>query len=266
MQKENIKFQSSTVLEGMTSLRALFDGRDTAVNDRSIQTVLYDGAKRRSLYREIGYLRAMADKHNFLLQETSNEEIEKLALGTTHGGVIAVCGERTFSPLETVIADLPRHGFYAMIQGIEDPYNFGYALRSLYACGIDGLILSKRNWFSAAGVVARASAGASERLPVFIAEPDNAVSLFQDHGYAAVCADERTDNILQSTELKKPLLLIVGGERRGISRSVLDAADVIVKIPYAREFRASLSAASAATILAYEIMRQNGAERPSVSK
>ena len=257
MQKESIKFQSSTVLEGMTSLRALFDGRDAAINNRPIQTVFYDIAKRKTLYREIGYLRAMSEKHNFLLQEVSNEEIEKLALGTTHGGVIAVCGERSFPLLEATIDELPKHGFYAMIQGIEDPYNFGYALRSLYACGINGLILSERNWFSAAGVVARASAGASERLPVFVADPDNAVSLFQNHGYAVVCADERTNNILQSTELKKPLLLIVGGERRGISRSILDAADIIVKIPYAREFRASLSAASAATILAYEIMRQN---------
>lgn len=259
MQKESIKFQSSTILEGMTSLRALFDGRDTEINDRPIHTVFYDGAKRKSLFREIGYLRAMADKHGFVLQEASNEEIEKMALGTTHGGVIAVCGERTLLPLELTAKNLPQNGFYAMIQGIEDPYNFGYALRSLYACGIDGLILSERNWLSAAGVVARSSAGASERLPVFVAEPDNAVALFQRNGYAVVCADERTDNILQHTELKKPLLLIVGGERRGISRNILDAADIIVKIPYAREFRASLSAASAATILAYEVMRQNSA-------
>ena len=53
------------------------------------------------------------------------------------------------------------------------------------------------------------------------------------------------------------LLLVCGGEKRGISRRVLDTVDLRVKIPYGREFRASLSAASAVTMFAYEIMRQN---------
>ena len=72
-----------------------------------------------------------------------------------------------------------------------------------------------------------------------------------------MCADENTDNILGQCQLKLPLLLIVGGEKRGISRAILDKADVLVKIDYAREFRASLSAASATTMFAYEISRQN---------
>ena len=72
-----------------------------------------------------------------------------------------------------------------------------------------------------------------------------------------MCADERTDNILGKCELKKPILLIVGGEKRGISKNLLDKCDIRVKIDYSREFAASLSAASATTIFAYEIMRQN---------
>ena len=53
------------------------------------------------------------------------------------------------------------------------------------------------------------------------------------------------------------LLLVIGGEKRGISRGLLNSADEIVRIDYARPFRAALSAASAATILGYEVMRQN---------
>ena len=83
------------------------------------------------------------------------------------------------------------------------------------------------------------------------------IDAFKDHGYKIVCADERTDNILGECELKKPLILIVGGEKRGISRSILSKADTLIKIPYEREFKASLSAASATTMFAYEIMRQN---------
>ncbi len=257
MQKEKIKFRSSTILEGMTSLRALFAAHELGINDRPIEHIYFDITKKKNIYKELGYLRAMAEKYNFLLEGVSVDTIEEMALGTTHGGIIAKCGERTLPLLSKQAQNIEKHGFYAMIQGIEDPYNFGYALRSLYACGLDGVILSERNWFSAAGVVARASAGASELLPVYVAEPSMAVDFFHENGYSVVCADEQTDLLLHQAELKKPLLLVVGGERRGISRNILDRADCIVKIAYGRDFRASLSAASAATILGYEIFRQN---------
>ena len=92
---------------------------------------------------------------------------------------------------------------------------------------------------------------------IYKADPLVAAEIFKSKGYKIVCADERTDNILGTCELKKPLLLIVGGEKRGISRALIDNADILVKINYAREFKASLSAASATTMFAYEIMRQN---------
>ena len=144
-----------------------------------------------------------------------------------------------------------------MIQGIEDPYNFGYALRSLYAMGCSGIILAERNWMSASGVVARSSAGASEMFKIYRSDPLEAVKLFKKIGYKVVSADERCDNVLGKCDLKTPLLLIVGGEKRGISREILDECDLLVKINYGREFRASLSAASATTMFAYEIARQN---------
>ena len=110
---------------------------------------------------------------------------------------------------------------------------------------------------SAAGVVARSSAGASELLPLYTADALAAVDFFKAHDYRVVCADLRTELLLPDAPLQLPLLLIVGGEKRGISRALLDKCDFAVKIPYAREFNASLSAASAATMLASEIMRQN---------
>ena len=140
---------------------------------------------------------------------------------------------------------------------IEDPYNFGYALRSLYAAGVDGVILCPRNWMGAAGVVARSSAGASERLPMAVCEPETAVKLFHEHHYRVLCVGIRDSVSLYEADMSRPLLLVVGGEKRGISRAVLNAADTVVRIDYGREFRGSLSAASAATILGFEVLRQN---------
>ena len=259
MQKESIKFQDSLCFEGMTSIRAIIEGIDSGVNDREIESILFDKEKLAKNAKTIGYLRAVSEKYGYELNASTEDELEKLTLGNSHGGIVALCKERTIpyltpSDFENKIS---KNGFYAMIQGIEDPYNFGYALRSLYAVGCDGIILGERNWMSAAGVVCRSSAGASEMFQVYKCDEIEAAKLFKENGYNVVCADERTDNILGECALPCPILLIVGGEKRGISRALLDLADTLVKIPYGREFKASLSAASATTMFAYEIMRQN---------
>ena len=256
MQKEELKFVDSTIFEGMTSIRAILRGIDSGINDRKIEKILFDKERLKKISKEIGYLKAVSSKYGFEIIETTGGELEKITLGNSHGGLVAITGERTLPYLHEA-NDIEENGFYVMIEGIEDPYNFGYSLRSLYAMGCSGVVLTERNWMSAAGVVCRSSAGASEMFSVYKSTPTDCVSHFKSLGYSVVCADENTDNILGECELKLPLLLIVGGEKRGISKAVIDAADILVKIGYGREFRASLSAASATTMFCYEISRQN---------
>ena len=256
MQKEELKFQDSLVFEGMTSIRAIIRGIDAGINNRRISKILYDKDKIYKISKEIGYFRAVSNTYGFELVESNAEELEKITLGNSHGGIVAITEERVLPYLSDDSPILPC-GFYVMIEGIEDPYNFGYSLRSLYAMGCSGIILTERNWMSAAGVVARSSAGASEMFEIFRSNPGDCIDVFKKKGYQVICADENTDNLLGQCEMKYPLLLIVGGEKRGISRAVLDKADLLVKINYGREFRASLSAASATTMFAYEIARQN---------
>ena len=259
MQKEYLKFEDALCFEGMTSIRAIIEGINSGVNDRQISTILYDKDKSDKNAKTLGYLKAVSSKYNFNLEEADAKALEEIALGNSHGGIIAICKERSIPTLTEEIfnEEILKDGFYAMIQGIEDPYNFGYALRSLYAVGCNGIILGERNWMSAAGVVCRSSAGASEMFRVYKCDEIEAADLFKKNGYNIVCADERTDNVLGECPLHFPILLVVGGEKRGISRGLLDLADTLVKIPYGREFKASLSAASATTMFAYEIMRQN---------
>lgn len=256
MQKEETKFFDSNVFEGMTSIRAIIKSIDEGKCRRKIIRILYDKARIAKIAKEVGYFKAVSDKYGFELVETNADELEKLTLGTSHGGIVAITSEGKIPEL-TPDTSLPASGFFAMIQGIEDPYNFGYALRSLYALGTDGIILSRRNWMSAAGVVSRSSAGASELFDMYQGDAEEVVKIFKSKGYKIVCAEEKTDNVLGECALPLPILLVVGGEKRGISKSVLDMADTLVKIDYGRDFNASLSAASATTIFAYEIARQN---------
>ncbi len=253
VRKEESRFGDSVVFEGMTSISAVLAAEGS--NTRRILRVLYDKGKEESRARELTFLRREGEKRGFPVCAASADEIDALATGNSHGGILAECTDRS---LPALTADsLPDKGFVVLLEGIEDPYNFGYAVRTVYAAGADALLLSPRNWMSAAGVVCRSSAGASELLPCFVAEPEECVRCARERGYKIVCAGIRDSVSAFDADLTKPLLLIVGGEKRGISRAVLDQADTIVRLDYGRPFRGSLSAATAASVLAYEVLRQN---------
>lgn len=255
MQKEESRYADSTLMEGMISFRAVIRGLESGVSDRRIIRVLYDRSKERQLSGHLSYIRAMHYQYGFEIVPADACEIDALATGASHGGILTLCSERTIPHLTE--AAIENDGFYVMIEGIEDPYNFGYAMRSLYAAGVKGVILSPRNWMTAAGVVCRSSAGASEQVPLYIAESNEAADLFHRRGYRVLASDLDRSTPMWESDLTLPLLLIVGGERRGISRALLDKCDGIVRIDYGREFSAALSAASAATVLAFEVLRQN---------
>lgn len=242
-------------MEGMVSFRAVINGIQSGVSDRTILKVLVDETRAKKHAKELSYIKAMSFRHGFEIENVPSAAIDEMTVGSSHGGIVTVCGERSIPDLTA--EKINDNGFYIMLDGIEDPYNFGYALRSIYAAGADGVILAPRNWMSAAGVVCRASAGASEQMPMFVCDPLSAAGIFKSRGFKIVCAEMDDSVSMWEADLKKPVFVIIGGERRGVSSELLENADFRVRIDYGRDFPAALSAASAATVLAFEIQRQN---------
>lgn len=250
--KEN-ETKNTVLLEGMTSISALLDSSD--VNDRKILRIWIDQERAGKRAADIRFLEFKKAALGFEIQYTNAETIATLSTGLTHGGILAECGERTIPPLTA--GNIAPNGFYVYLEGMEDPYNFGGALRSLYAAGVDGVILPERNWMNVAGTVARASAGASERLPLFTADAKTTISCFRTAGYQILCAGIRNSVSIYESKFFYPVLLVIGGEKRGISHVFTENADHIVRVDYANAFRGSLSSASCAAVLAFELFRQN---------
>lgn len=245
----------TVIFEGMTSISALIETVSSGVSDRRILTIFFDEAQLYKKNREYRFLDFKSRELGFSLSVISSEDLSKMASGTTHGGILALATARSYPPLLDL--DLSDQGFWVMLDGIEDPYNFGYSLRALYASGATGLILPPRNWLSAAGTVARASAGISEKMTVRVCDPITAIERFRSAGYSICAAEIRDSESLYETDLKKPLLFVIGGEKRGISREVLSRCDRNVRIEYGREFRGSLSAAATCAVIGFEVMRFN---------
>ncbi len=248
---------SPDLFEGMTAISAVLDPAVRDFNDRRVLSVFVDKTRMDKKARELGFLRHRAEELGFEIQAVPPDDLDNLTSGKTHGGIVAVCSDRTIPRLTDSADQIRSNGFYVFLEGIEDPYNFGYTVRSLYAAGADGVILPPRNWMGVAGLVARSSAGTSEKMPLFIAEPTEVIPFFREKGYRAACAEIRDAVDLYDADLSLPILLVIGGEKRGISRAVLAEADLNVRIGYRGNFRGSLSSAASAAVIAFEVGRQN---------
>jgi len=241
----------SAILEGFVSVRAALKA-----GSRPIHAIL---VRRDKWDRGIAWLEHAARDSGISFERVDAATIDAAAQGETHGGVIAQVGPRRFAPLEALGAQAAAP-FVAMLDGVEDPFNFGQAVRALYAAGAHGLVVRPRNWLSAAGIVARASAGASEWMPTAVADTAlDAAAHFRARGLTVACTAQQGAVSIYEADLSGPLFLVIGGERRGITRSFLDQADLLLEIPYAQPFDQSLGTTAATAVLAFEVMRQRAA-------
>lgn len=243
------------IFEGMTSISAVISAIEKGTTQRSIKKILYNSDKKKSKYNELKFLESKSSILGFDMLGLSHKDIDAIAQGKTHGGIIAICSKVDIPSLS--IDKLVDNGCYILLDGIEDPYNFAYATRSLYAAGVSGIIVPSYRFKDAQGLICKASAGTSEMIDIFECDLSLAIDIFKSKGYKIASAGIRDSISLYDADLKTPLLLIVGGEKRGISSDILAKSDMVVRIEYGKTFKGSLTASSAATVLAFEIYRQN---------
>jgi 23S rRNA (guanosine2251-2'-O)-methyltransferase len=243
---------ASVVLEGRVSIEAALSG---GVRDVLEILAVTPGDRR------LAHLRQLASEAGVPIHRTDAERLRGLVRGSTHGGVVALAGPRRYLSLPELLAATPQPAFLALLDGIEDPYNYGQAIRALFAAGAHGLIVRERSWEQAAGTVARASAGASELLPTATSTSvDEAAAAVREHGLAVAVATTQRDAFwLHDADLTVPLLVVVGGERRGVTRSFVAEADLRLRIPYGRRGAHALGAATSAALIGFEILRQRRA-------
>ena len=212
--------------------------------------------------RRLGRLRALARERGVLIDQVEDALIADLAAGRSHGGVIALVGPRRERRLDELLPEVGESALIVMLDGVEDPFNYGQAVRALYAAGVDAVVV-RRTWETALATVTRASAGASELLPTAIVDSvENAAVLSRRAGMRVAGAVNRPSATeLHEADLTGGLFVLIGGERRGVTRSFVDEADVQLRIGYGREGAPELGTAASAAIIGFEALRQRRTER-----
>lgn len=235
------------LLEGNVSVKAAILG-----NHRKVEKLYYDKHKND---KNLNFILHRAKEKGIPCMPLEREEINSMATGRTHGGLVAQAGPRVYQELSECMHD--KAPFLVLLEGVEDPFNLGYIIRTLYSAGCDGLILPKHDWASAESTIAKSSAGAFEYMNIVMS--DNLPQLVKDikkqgiKTYAAMRKDAIT---YLEADYQKPSLIAIGGEMRGLSSAVRNEIEQNIYIPYANDFRNALNAASAAAVLSFEVYRQ----------
>jgi 23S rRNA (guanosine2251-2'-O)-methyltransferase len=185
-------------------------------------------------------------------------ELDGMAHGRTHGGVIAVCTARPPSPWEEMEAILKnkRSPLLLLVEGVEDARNLGFTLRSADALGVDAVLLKKHVWDFDPVEVSRAASGAWDTLPMF--RVDRAAEEIDTLRKAGVVFWGCVPNARRpawDADLAGRCCLALGGEKRGLSAVVRERCDGFLTIPM-REGSTSLSLSHAAAVLLGEATRQ----------
>ena len=143
-----------------------------------------------------------------------------------------------------------------VVDGVQDPGNLGAILRTAAAAGVDGVLLSADGTAGLTAAALRASAGTASSLAVAReAKPARFINEMNQKGYRTVALDPRAADSWDAAPLDGPLILVAGGEARGLRPSVLRACNQRVAIALAPGVD-SLNVAVATGVLLFEAVRR----------
>lgn len=184
-------------------------------------------------------------------------ELDRLA-GRRHQGVVALVAARPFADFEKLLSRLDETAFLVFLDRVQDPHNLGAVIRSACVTGADGVVIPDRQSAGLTGAVAKASAGAVDHIPVCrVRNLKDAILQAKAAGLWITGLSPEAPRSFTEVDYQGPTAIVVGGEDRGIRRTVAEACDFAVSIPMVRgEVTGSLNASVAAGIALFEVYRQ----------
>ncbi len=237
----------------------------------SVRTALKHGAEAveqlwvetRRRDRRIREVLDLAKQAGIRVTSASRKELDKLAAGINHQGVVA----ETRAPstldetaLKALLADLDQPPFLLVLDGVTDPHNLGACLRSADAAGVHAVITPKDRSTGLTPTVCKVASGAAGTIPfVQVTNLSRTLRWLGDEaGIWLVGAASEAEASLYETDLKGPLALVMGAEGKGMRRLTREGCDRLARLPMAGSVE-SLNVSVAAGICLFEVVRQRAA-------
>jgi 23S rRNA (guanosine2251-2'-O)-methyltransferase len=219
------------------------------------KVIVADGAREHRL----SDLVALARENGILVERLGRDRLERVVEpGSNHQGVIAFAAAAEYTDAEEILDSLPETALLVLLDGVEDPRNFGAILRTAECSGVDGIFIPERRAVGMTETVAKSSAGAVEHVKV--AKVTNLNRLIDDlksRGIWVVGTAGEADMNYTEWDWKQPTALVMGSEGGGLHRLVAENCDALVKIPMYGKI-GSLNVSVAAGVMLFEARRQRG--------
>ena len=200
-----------------------------------------------------------AVKKKIPLEFTKSDFLDVMTKNSKHQGVVAKVGHYPLKKVDMIFKEIKNNvnrNFILIIECLEDPHNLGALIRTALCVGVDFIMIPKNRAVYPSPSVSRASAGAMEHADISLIT--NTVSIIkrlknQDFWVAGLDAHARTS--IFKTNFPQRLVLVVGGEHKGIRPLVKKQCDFLISLPQKTDI-SSLNASVAGGAAMYEVFRQ----------
>ncbi len=222
-------------------------------NPKRIDRIMFAEGVREKRFAEIIEL---ARANGIVVDRLAREKLDRTALGANHQGVIAFSAAADYvSPAELFETAKPVP-LFVVLDGIEDPRNFGAVLRTVECAGADGVFIPERRAVGLTDTVAKAAAGATEYVRVAkTGNLNRLIEQLKENGIWVVGTSGDAATSYTEWDWKQPTALVLGNEGSGLHRLVAENCDVLVKIPMYGKID-SLNVSVAAGVVLFEARRQ----------
>jgi len=198
----------------------------------------------------------LAEKRKIKLQKVPRQKIEELAGTKKTQGVIALVSPIKYIDENKLLKQIvEENGILLVLDHITDPQNVGNIIRTAEVLGANGILLPKERSSPINEVVVKSSTGAVFHIPIAkVGSLRQTLENFKKMGGWVVVVEKGGKDI-DKIKYPFPLALVVGSEGKGVSKSVMDIADIVATIPMKGKVT-SLNVSSATAIALWEAIKQ----------
>ncbi len=201
----------------------------------------------------------LANKRKIPVTFTTRESLGRLTRGGVHQNVVGLVKETPYADVGEILSDRKNRGakaLFLILDGIQDPQNFGSLIRTGLGCGVHGIIIPKDRSVGITPVVMKASAGAAAHLPVArVVNIAVTIDLLKKEGIWVYGATGEANDLIYQLDLGVDLAIVIGAEGKGMRPLVKKKCDRLFSIPMNGPLPSFNASVSGGMIL-YEVMRQ----------
>lgn len=200
----------------------------------------------------------LAKENKIVVVRAKRNVLDRMSQTHNHQGVIAAVASHEYVDIEDIVKkarDEGRSPILVALDELKDAYNLGSVLRISDAAGIDGVIIPKHRSIGLDSVVAKASAGAIEYVPVArVTNLAQTLRDLKDDGFWVFGTDADATTDYDKADYSGPIVIVIGSEGEGMRDNIKKQCDILLSIPMVGHVN-SLNAAVASAVVLFEAVK-----------